>query len=39
MEVGDDLHLAYCTNIHPAVGWAAVLESLRAHAPALRAAL
>jgi sugar phosphate isomerase/epimerase len=39
MEVGDDLHLTYCTNIHPAVGWAAVLESLHAHAPALKARL
>jgi hypothetical protein len=39
MEVGDDLHLTYCTNIHPAVGWAAVLESLRAHVPALKARL
>jgi sugar phosphate isomerase/epimerase len=39
MEVGDDLHLTYCTNIHPAVGWEAVLESLRAHAPALKARL
>jgi sugar phosphate isomerase/epimerase len=37
--VGDDLHLTYCTNIHPAVGWAAVLESLHAHAPALKARL
>ena len=34
-----DLHLTYCTNIHPAVGWEAVLESLRAHAPALKARL
>jgi sugar phosphate isomerase/epimerase len=39
MEVGDGLHLTYCTNIHPAVGWEAVLESLRAHAPALKARL
>ena len=39
MEVGDDLHLTYCTNIHPAVGWAAVQDSLRAHAPALKARL
>lgn len=39
MVVGDDLHLTYCTNIHPAVGWAAVLESLHAHAPALKARL
>jgi sugar phosphate isomerase/epimerase len=39
MEVGDGLHLTYCTNIHPAVGWAAVLDSLRAHGPALKARL
>jgi sugar phosphate isomerase/epimerase len=39
MEVGDGRHLTYCTNIHPAVGWEAVLESLRAHAPALKARL
>jgi hypothetical protein len=39
MEIGDGLHLTYCTNIHPAVGWAAVLDSLRAHAPALKARL
>ena len=39
MEVGDGLHLTYCTNIHPAVGWAAVFESLRDHAPALKARL
>jgi sugar phosphate isomerase/epimerase len=39
MEVADGLHLTYCTNIHPAVGWEAVLESLRAHAPALKARL
>ena len=39
MEVGDGLHLTYCTNIHPAIGWQAVQESLRAHAPALKARL
>ncbi|MGH2948061.1 MAG: metabolite traffic protein EboE [Solirubrobacteraceae bacterium] len=39
MVVGDGLHLTYCTNIHPANGWEAVLESLRAHAPALKARL
>jgi hypothetical protein len=33
------LHLTYCTNIHPANGWEAVFESLRAHAPALKARL
>ena len=32
MVVGDGLHLTYCTNIHPAVGWEAVLDSLHAHA-------
>lgn len=39
MDVGAGRHLTYCTNIHPAVGWEAVLESLRAHAPALKARL
>jgi sugar phosphate isomerase/epimerase len=39
MEVADGVHLTYCTNIHPAVGWEAVLESVRAHAPALKARL
>ena len=29
-------HLTYCTNIHPADGWDAVLSSLRRYAPALR---
>ena len=31
-----DFHLTYCTNIHPADGWDAVLASLQKHAPALR---
>jgi sugar phosphate isomerase/epimerase len=31
-----EFHLTYCTNIHPADGWEAVLSSLRRHAPALR---
>jgi sugar phosphate isomerase/epimerase len=39
VRVGDGLHLTYCTNIHPAVGWEAVQASLRAHAPALKARL
>jgi sugar phosphate isomerase/epimerase len=39
VQVADGVHLTYCTNIHPAVGWEAVLESLRAHAPALKARL
>lgn len=33
------LELVYCTNIHPADGWAEVLAGLRAHAPALKARL
>jgi sugar phosphate isomerase/epimerase len=37
--VRDGQHLTYCTNIHPAVGWEAVLESLRTHATALKARL
>jgi hypothetical protein len=39
VRVGDGVHLTYCTNIHPAVGWEAVQDSLRAHAPALKARL
>jgi sugar phosphate isomerase/epimerase len=39
VQVADGLHLTYCTNIHPAVGWEAVLDSLRAHAPALKTRL
>jgi sugar phosphate isomerase/epimerase len=39
MEVGGGLHLTYCTNIHPAIGWEAVQDSLRAHAPALKSRL
>jgi sugar phosphate isomerase/epimerase len=39
VQVADGLHLTYCTNIHPAVGWEAVLDSVRAHAPALKARL
>jgi sugar phosphate isomerase/epimerase len=39
VQVAEGLHLTYCTNIHPAVGWEAVLDSLRAHAPALKARL
>jgi sugar phosphate isomerase/epimerase len=39
LQVADGVHLTYCTNIHPAVGWEAVLDSLRAHAPALKARL
>jgi sugar phosphate isomerase/epimerase len=39
VRVADGLHLTYCTNIHPAIGWEDVLDSLRAHAPALKARL
>jgi sugar phosphate isomerase/epimerase len=31
------LHLTYCTNIHPADGWDAVLTNLKRYAPALKA--
>lgn len=30
------LHLTYCTNIHPADGWAAVEANVRRYAPALK---
>jgi sugar phosphate isomerase/epimerase len=33
----DDFHLTYCTNIHPANGWDAVLANLERFAPALKA--
>ena len=32
-----ELHLTYCTNIHPAQGWDAVYENLNRYAPALKA--
>jgi sugar phosphate isomerase/epimerase len=32
-----DFHLTYCTNIHPAHGWEAVLSNLRRYGPALKA--
>lgn len=32
-----DFHLTYCTNIHPADGWEAVLSNVRRYAPALKA--
>ncbi len=37
MRLRDDLHLTYCTNIHAADGWDAVLSNLRKFAPALKA--
>lgn len=36
MEGRAGLHLAYCTNIHPASGWDEVFASLRRHAPEVR---
>ena len=39
MQIAPDLQLTYCTNIHPANGWAAVLENLRRYALPLKAAL
>jgi sugar phosphate isomerase/epimerase len=32
-----ELHLTYCTNIHPGTGWDAVFENLKRFAPALKA--
>ncbi len=34
--IPDSLDLTYCTNIHPADGWIAVLENLRRYAPGLK---
>lgn len=31
------IHLTYCTNIHPGNGWDAVYENLKRYAPALKA--
>jgi len=39
MQIGTDAELTYCTNIHPANGWLAVLQGLREHVPALKARL
>ncbi len=33
----DGFHLTYCTNIHAADGWAAVLANIERYAPALKA--
>jgi sugar phosphate isomerase/epimerase len=32
-----ELHLTYCTNIHPGNGWDAVFDNLKRYAPALKA--
>jgi sugar phosphate isomerase/epimerase len=39
VRIGRDgsVHLTYCTNIHPADGWDAVLANLRRYAPLLKA--
>jgi sugar phosphate isomerase/epimerase len=39
VRIRDDLHLTYCTNIHAADGWDAVLANVRTYAPALKARL
>lgn len=39
MRIRDGLHLTYCTNIHAADGWDAVLANVRTYAPALKARL
>jgi hypothetical protein len=39
LAAAPDIHLTYCTNIHPADGWDAVFANLRDYAPALKARL
>jgi hypothetical protein len=39
LRTDHNVHLTYCTNIHPADGWEAVFASLRRYAPALKARL
>ncbi len=39
MQLDGQVHLSYCTNIHAADGWTAVLANLRRYAPALKHAL
>ena len=39
MQTAPHQYLTYCTNIHPANGWAAVLENLKCYALPLKAAL
>jgi sugar phosphate isomerase/epimerase len=36
MRIGRDLHLTYCTNIHPGNDWAEVESSLAGHGPVLK---
>lgn len=36
MELAQGFHLTYCTNIHPARGYEAVVENLKTHTAALR---
>lgn len=37
LSAHQQIHLTYCTNIHPAHGWDAVFENLKRYAPALKA--
>lgn len=39
MRLAGDLHLTYCTNVHPAEGWTEVLESLVRYTVPLKARL
>ena len=39
MQIAHGFHLTYCTNIHAADGWDAVLANIRRYAPALKARL
>jgi len=39
VQIAHGFHLTYCTNIHAADGWDAVLANIRRYAPALKARL
>jgi len=36
MNIGDQLHLSYCTNIHPGQDWDTTLANLKKHVPAVK---
>ena len=39
MHIGRDIHLTYCTNIHPGETWDEVFQSLREYVPPLKQSL
>ncbi|MGL5926623.1 MAG: metabolite traffic protein EboE, partial [Chroococcidiopsis sp.] len=36
MKIDRNLHLTYCTNIHPGEGWSQVFANLQQYIPALK---